>query len=461
VCAHFVDRATLKLAKGLIGLPSIVSHSASVQLDALWPLLEDYGITRKIGAVIGDNASVNDKLCAELSVKLGNVGITWDVANNRMRCNGHIINLAVQAFLFQELEATRDDDQGHDVDCRRDDKLRKTFRGFGPLGKLHNIVVHIRGSPARLKQFEGLAGRLIPLDNNTRWNSWYEMLEVAIHKESAVDGYAKSWFNSLTEDYLLPADWECLRKVYAILQPFFRATKATEGDEATVDRVLFTMDVLVAHFRKCSKDHQADDFLYPRITKSWAVFDKYYLKTDDSAYYAAAIIFHPGRKVGYLRRNWDKAWVKSALQAVKDLWDVFKAEAEAGTTPVVSGARRLTISGGDEDLDAFDRLAQGLDDIPRSAGGDEYKEYSEEPAIRTSSSPLQWWLEDSQQERWPTLARLACNVLSIPAMSAEPERVFSGARRTISWERMRLGQETIEMVECLKHWQRSGLTEDV
>jgi len=53
---------------------------------------------------------------------------------------------------------------------------------------------------------------------------------------------------------------------------------------------------------------------------------------------------------------------------------------------------------------------------------------------------------------------MAIDVLSIPAMSAEPERVFSGARRTISWERMQLGEETIEKTECLKSWMRSGLT---
>ena len=46
-------------------------------------------------------------------------------------------------------------------------------------------------------------------------------------------------------------------------------------------------------------------------------------------------------------------------------------------------------------------------------------------------------------------------------MSAEPERVFSGARRTISWERMQLGEDTIEILECLKHWKRSGLVEEI
>jgi hypothetical protein len=56
---------------------------------------------------------------------------------------------------------------------------------------------------------------------------------------------------------------------------------------------------------------------------------------------------------------------------------------------------------------------------------------------------------------------MAVDVLSIPAMSAEPERVFSGARRTISWERMQLGEETIERLECLKSWIRTRLCENI
>ncbi len=46
-------------------------------------------------------------------------------------------------------------------------------------------------------------------------------------------------------------------------------------------------------------------------------------------------------------------------------------------------------------------------------------------------------------------------------MSAEPERVFSGTCRIISWERMQLGEDTVEMLECLKHWKQSGLVENI
>jgi hypothetical protein len=37
-------------------------------------------------------------------------------------------------------------------------------------------------------------------------------------------------------------------------------------------------------------------------------------------------------------------------------------------------------------------------------------------------------------------------------MSAESERVFSGARRTITWERHSLGSEVVEQSECMKSW---------
>ena len=56
---------------------------------------------------------------------------------------------------------------------------------------------------------------------------------------------------------------------------------------------------------------------------------------------------------------------------------------------------------------------------------------------------------------------MAFDILSIPAMSDKPERVFSGARRTISWERMSLEANTIEETECLKHWKRSSILNEI
>jgi hypothetical protein len=40
---------------------------------------------------------------------------------------------------------------------------------------------------------------------------------------------------------------------------------------------------------------------------------------------------------------------------------------------------------------------------------------------------------------------------------AEPERVFSGAKITLSDRRCSLGDEAINALECLKSWHRDGL----
>jgi hypothetical protein len=47
---------------------------------------------------------------------------------------------------------------------------------------------------------------------------------------------------------------------------------------------------------------------------------------------------------------------------------------------------------------------------------------------------------------------MALDILSIPAMSAEPERLFSGAKMTISDRRNRLTIDTIQALQCLKSW---------
>ena len=78
------------------------SHSGAKQWKALQLVLEDYRIWHKVGYFIVDNHSSNDILCYSLSEFLGEKGIAWLAKHQRIRCHGHVINLAVQAFLFMD-----------------------------------------------------------------------------------------------------------------------------------------------------------------------------------------------------------------------------------------------------------------------------------------------------------------------------------------------------------------------
>ena len=46
-------------------------------------------------------------------------------------------------------------------------------------------------------------------------------------------------------------------------------------------------------------------------------------------------------------------------------------------------------------------------------------------------------------------------------MSAKSERVFSGYRRTLSWDRACLSADNIGYIKCLKNWQKNLCLEAV
>lgn len=90
---------------------------------------------------------------------------------------------------------------------------------------------------------------------------------------------------------------------------------------------------------------------------------------------------------------------------------------------------------------------------------DEFTRFIKQPPS-TVTNPIQWWLEPTQQKDYPHLSLMAIDILSIPAMSAEAERIFSAARRQISWERARLEADVIEYSECIKSWIINGIAQD-
>jgi hypothetical protein len=332
-----------------------------------------------------------------------------------------------------------------------------TFRTMGVLGKLHNIIVHTRSSANRTKEFVSLAQRRIPLDNSTRWNSWYQMLSTALDKESAIDEYVKANFEALRKDYLSPHDWKVLRTINSFLQPFNRATLETQGDRVTLDKMLFTMDVLGKHMEKSLALHRTNKDLVNRIHQAVQKFDEYYRKTDNSPLYATALILHPNRRTKYAKIWWKRDYQKTMLPKVKELWIQYR---DSGLVPAIVSYETPDIAPPKE-LDEFDRIVNEFNErITRPASQDEYEDYCTEAPYEVQSSPLQWWSEIPQRKRWPRLSSFAINILSIPAMSDEPERVFSGGRRTISWERMKLGVSSIEHTECMKSWYRSGILKE-
>jgi hypothetical protein len=238
VVAHYIQDG--KLCKSLLGLRSIGCHSGEEQWNILRTILEEYDCLEKLGVIIGDNASTNDTLCRTISTYFQEeLEMEWNPEQQRIRCMGHIINLIVQSFLFGDMKTLseedlfsydQEDEIGIEIQRTEASSRRDKMRTMGPLGKIHNIVVHIRSSGPRTKEFVDNAGCRIPLDNRTRWNSWYSMLNTAIKVERHIDFYIKSQ-KDLQKDILTENEWEILRTTSTYLQIFHDMTLELQKDQ--------------------------------------------------------------------------------------------------------------------------------------------------------------------------------------------------------------------------------------
>ena len=91
-----------------------------------------------------------------------------------------------------------------------------------------------------------------------------------------------------------------------------------------------------------------------------------------------------------------------------------------------------------------------------SSSTDKLERYLMEPVLHDESIDiLTWWR--NQRSRFPLLTKWAFDTFSIPAMSSEPERVFSSTKHIISSERSALKPKTIKTLECTKQWMKAGI----
>ena len=91
---------------------------------------------------------------------------------------------------------------------------------------------------------------------------------------------------------------------------------------------------------------------------------------------------------------------------------------------------------------------------------DEYDQWLSNPDPNRdpiASDPLRYWWK--RRNDYPRLSRLALDLLSIPTMSADCQRLFSVAGHMVSPLRTRLEASTIGISQTLRSWVRNRLIE--
>jgi hypothetical protein len=238
---------------------------------------------------------------------------------------------------------------------------------------------------------------------------------------------------SIAEDYLTADDWAVIAIYLDILKPLEKATlklqdRPSRSSDTGIWHVLPTMEWLLHRFESFKEEYQShpDPHFRRGITQAWAKLDKYYLLTEKSPIYVAAVVLNPKWKWKYFEKQWadHKDWIQDAKKAVRELWTVdYRNQPLPDELELCEPQQRDMIL--KSDLDDFINSVMGPYS-PATDQPDDYESYISQgvaPEDQACNTPITYWLE--KRRVWPRLAKMALDILSIPPMSDEPERIFS------------------------------------
>ncbi|KAF5236049.1 hypothetical protein FANTH_11424 [Fusarium anthophilum] len=497
VNAFFLDEDTFQPRKIVLGLPNVaIAHTGENISAAVMEVLDDFELiaNNKIGYIILDNAASNEGAVEAIGHKL-----QWqNPVSRRIRCFGHILHLVAKALLF-----IKDSNTLEDLDA--DDFAEWTKRG--PVGKLHNLVVWVNRSnkaAAILRKLQGedpdksYPGTLdVVLDNSTRWLSQYYMIERAIklrrYLEELIDITIQSSRKfqrprstrtqppsqlprCLEEANLLSeVDWDALSWFRDILRMFDSCLLRLEGDcqlrvrkggvEAQygiIWQVAVAFEFLLSTLEKAKTEatHRAEPSYYSScVNSAWAKLNKYYTKLDETPIYYAATVLHPGIQWSFLTKAYGEKeeWLFAARQLTQMLWEEeyrdLPAQWEISSSNLPAAVRA-------REYNSFDSFQDELISSTRHGHDEATAELerwlsTKQDIYTTYDNPLEYW--SAKLFQYPRVAKMAIDILSVPAMASERETTFSSAGSMFSPKRSLLDASTIAITQTVRSWLRAGL----
>jgi hypothetical protein len=227
------------------------------------------------------------------------IQIDYDYESHRIRCIAHIINLSLQALLlassqealiaalqaaaqvsgeefiaqFSEVltseqrymaanpltveEVIQNIHSQRRKKCRNStasqESLPEEFTGtqnMPTLRKLHKLAVWLRNSSIHMDEWRDTVGIELGIDNQTRWSSWYQVIERAIRKKLEINNFMADHEGVLGDMRFTTLDWDLLGKARKFLEPFASSTLYAEGRCASISQSLLIMDALLKHYEQ-------------------------------------------------------------------------------------------------------------------------------------------------------------------------------------------------------------------
>lgn len=360
---------------------------------------------------------------------------------------------------------------------------RKAFNA-SPVGKAHNFAKYVLSSPTRREAFQkirrnkqpDLKKDLLPKkDVSTRWNSTYEAICRLIDLKETVIAFC----NQYADDKCPKLSKDTFRALEAIkpsLEHFDILTKRYSTVHVNIHRVMVDFHLLIQTL-KAGHDKAAPD-RRPSFKSAMDKMEKYLVKMLGNDWICAATVLDPWMKEKGLHRLLTEYPEFDADERTQEVLDWILARAEAyriaddleedlAPDAVEFVETRVNLL----ESNPFASLHASHD--PTLASGDclqdGWKEYNAPQPQDRMTLPRQqsakrelilvyWRRQILTNRRLTPLARVAKDILGIPASSTSIERCFSVSGNTLADKRKSMKPEMVLKQTSQKIWGDQGFS---
>lgn len=424
-------------------------HTAEVISDVLQEVLHDWQLEKKVSTVTLDNCTTNDGMMVKMNDKLPLTSLMLNGKLLHMRCAAHILNLIVKEGM--------------------------TVMEAG-IERVRSSVGFWCATPKRHERFERTVAqshltynKRIALDCKTRWNSTYLMLSTALEYRVVFDKLAGK--EKLCAEFKpTKEDWEFARELCDRLKMFYDATEVLSGTNYVTANLFFPkicgISLAIDKWRT-SKNSKVEEM----STKMKEKFEKYW--TDVHGLMEVATVLDPRYKLKFMKAFYSTIYgensplteseVARVRQLLYDLVMEYQGCMEGmATTDGVGTAGKSAVQNEGDDLvfGLFDKFLSEEPEESSSYVRTELDLYLEESTLpRTQELDIiHWW--EYAGVKYPTLRKIARDIMAIPVTTVASESVFSTGGRIISPHRSRLAPKTAEGLMCMQAWSRADLLGD-
>ncbi|KAJ9552983.1 hypothetical protein OSB04_017028 [Centaurea solstitialis] len=387
-------------------------HTSEALADVLYECLLDWNLDRNLSTLTVDNCTTNDAIINMLLDKLPLSSLMMGGSLFHMRCCAHILNLIVQDGLV--------------------------VIGEG-IEKIRDSVAFWTASPKRIERFEEAARQLevsstkkLTLDCKTRWNSTFLMISVAIVYKNVTIMFSCSkyptanvFFPSICEIRYSLVDWACspndvikemASKMLRKFDKYWSVIHGVMGMVAVLDPryklkfVELLFPVLYGQDRSATETEKLKKLVYN-------LFQEY--ESSDSG----------------VRNNNESGSGSGVISSGSS--SSHRVEFKKLLSNIASIANQHDDSGLTIELDNY--LKEKL--LPKDMELD----------------LLLWWKTNGF--KYPTLQRIARDILAIPISTVASESTFSIGGRLVTPHRSRLHPKTLEALMCAQSWLLNEIQE--